>query len=207
VHLRDARRQLFDAAERVLLRAGPYALTSRAVTAEAGCAKGVLHRHFTDFDTFLAELVQDRTARIEDLAAELRAAAGTGSVEATLARALTAIFSPVAVAVVGLVTARDGLRARLRRTTPTGVPMLAEATAALGSYLGAERERGRLAADTDVDALALALIGSGHLLFAGRDGAPPEAGEVEPVVRSVVAGALAGPQSRSSSSARSRSGG
>lgn len=206
MHLRDARRRLFDAAERVLLRAGPYALTSRAVTTEAGCAKGVLHRHLADFDTFLAELVHDRTARIEDLA-QLRAAAGTGSVEATLARALTAVFTPVAVAVVGLVTARDGLRARLRRTTPTGVPMLAEATAALAGCLRAERERGRLAADADVDALALALIGSGYLLFAGRDGAPPEAGEVERVVRSVVAGALAGRQSRSSSSARSRSGG
>jgi AcrR family transcriptional regulator len=40
VHLRDARQQLFDAAERVLLRDGPDALTSRAVTDEAGCAKG-----------------------------------------------------------------------------------------------------------------------------------------------------------------------
>jgi AcrR family transcriptional regulator len=42
VALRDARQQLFDAAERILLRSGPNALTSRAVTAEAGCAKGVL---------------------------------------------------------------------------------------------------------------------------------------------------------------------
>nr|MDQ6938034.1 TetR family transcriptional regulator [Actinomycetota bacterium] len=50
VALRDAREQLFHAAERVLLRAGPNALTSRAVTTEAGVAKGVLHRHFADFD-------------------------------------------------------------------------------------------------------------------------------------------------------------
>jgi DNA-binding transcriptional regulator YbjK len=32
VHIRDAREQLFKAAERVLLRDGPSALTSRAVT-------------------------------------------------------------------------------------------------------------------------------------------------------------------------------
>ena len=57
VALRDAREQLFDAAERILLRDGPNALTSRAVTTEAGCAKGVLHRHFTDFDAFLTDLV------------------------------------------------------------------------------------------------------------------------------------------------------
>jgi hypothetical protein len=35
VALRDPREQLFDAAERVLLRDGPSALTSRAVTTEA----------------------------------------------------------------------------------------------------------------------------------------------------------------------------
>jgi len=72
VHLRDARRQLFDAAERVLLRAGPSGLTSRAVTDEAGCAKGVLHRHFTDFDAFLAELVLDRAEQLEAQAGALR---------------------------------------------------------------------------------------------------------------------------------------
>ena len=52
--------QLFDAAERVLL--GTRALTSRAVTEEAAVAKGVLHRHFADFDAFLFELVVDRIA-------------------------------------------------------------------------------------------------------------------------------------------------
>src|SRR6201993_3903756 len=79
VAIRDPRGQLFEAAERVLLRDGPEALTSRAVTAEAGVAKGVLHRHFADFDAFLAELALDRTARIDRMAAGLRAAAGTGS--------------------------------------------------------------------------------------------------------------------------------
>src|SRR6201985_2927506 len=64
VGIRDPRGQLFDAAERVLLRDGPAALTSRAVTAEAGVAKGVLHRHFADFDAFLTDLALDRAARI-----------------------------------------------------------------------------------------------------------------------------------------------
>src|SRR5436190_4080751 len=89
VAIRDARKQLFDAAERVLLRAGPNALTSRAVTTEAGCAKGVLHRHFADFDAFLAELVLDRIRRIEHRAAELREAAGTGTVAGNLTGVLT----------------------------------------------------------------------------------------------------------------------
>src|SRR4051812_3176914 len=78
--LRDVRRQLFDAAERVLLREGPSALTSRAVTVEAGCAKGVLHRHFDDFDAFLAEFVMDRAQRLDPQAVALRESAGRGTI-------------------------------------------------------------------------------------------------------------------------------
>ena len=77
------REQLFDAAERVLLRDGPSALTSRAVTTEAGVAKGVLHRHFADFDAFLAELVLDRVARIAGQAAALRDPPGRAPSPAT----------------------------------------------------------------------------------------------------------------------------
>jgi AcrR family transcriptional regulator len=187
VAIRDVREQLFAAAERVLLRDGPNALTSRAVTTEAGCAKGVLHRHFADFDAFLAELVLDRIGRIDGQAAALRDSAGTGTVAGNLAGALTDLFGSVAVAIVGLITFRDELRARLRQTTRPGVPMLSEAVAMIASYLTAEREMGRIAADADVDTLALALIGTGHLLFAGREGVPPEAGEVDKVVSTVIA--------------------
>ncbi|MFI0714434.1 TetR/AcrR family transcriptional regulator [Streptomyces inhibens] len=188
VAIRDAREQLFDAAERVLLRDGPSALTSRAVTTEAGCAKGVLHRHFADFDAFLAELVLDRIRRIDSQAAALRNAAGTDTVADNLTCALTDLFGAVAVAIVGLVTSRDDLRARLRRTTPTGIPVLTEATAMIASYLTTERELGRIAADADVDTLAPTLIGTGHMLFADRKGTPPEAGAVRKVVTTVIAG-------------------
>ncbi|WP_433297538.1 TetR/AcrR family transcriptional regulator [Pseudonocardia sp. CA-142604] len=190
VAIHDARDQLFDAAERVLLRDGPNALTSRAVTTEAGCAKGVLHRHFADFDAFLAELVLNRMARIDGQAAALQASAGTGTVADNVARALTDLFGSVAVAIVGLIISRDDLRARLRRTTPTGIPLLTEATAMIASYLAAERELGRIAAAADVDTLAPTLIGAGHLLFADRKGTPPEAGAVDKVVTSVIAGVV-----------------
>jgi len=190
VAMRDAREQLFDAAERVLLRDGPNALTSRAVTTEAGCAKGVLHRHFADFDAFLAELVLARLARIGAQSAALRSAAGSGTVVGNLTGALTGLFESVAVAVVGLVISRDGLRARLREAGLTGIPLLAQGAAMIADYLGAERDRGRIAAEADVDTLALTLIGTGHLLFAGSEGAPPQDGAVRTVVAAVVAGAV-----------------
>jgi AcrR family transcriptional regulator len=188
VAIRDARGQLFDAAERVLLRDGPQALTSRAVTTEAGCAKGVLHRHFADFDAFLAELIADRIARLDAQAAALRESAGTGTVTGNLTDALTSLFGSVAVAIISLITFRDDLRARLRQTTPRGVPLLNEAVAMLAAYLSAERDRGRIASGADVDTLAPTLLGASHLLFADRKGTPPDQGAVRKVVATVIAG-------------------
>jgi AcrR family transcriptional regulator len=163
--MRDARGQLFDAAERVLLRSGPGALTSRAVTEEAGCAKGVLHRHFTDFDDFLYELITDRMARFHPRAAALLATAGTATVPENLAAFLSDLFNSVATAMVPLLTFRDGLRSRLRRDGHQGLPLLTEAGTAIEAYLTAERDLGRIPADTDPHLAALTLIGTGHLLW------------------------------------------
>jgi AcrR family transcriptional regulator len=190
VALRDVRAQLFDAAERVLLRAGPTALTSRAVTTEAGVAKGVLHRHFADFDAFLAALVEDRISRVGRQSAALREAAGTGTVAGNLTGALTDLFGSVALEIVSLLIFRDDLRARLRQTRPSGVPLATEATVMIAGYLSAERDLGRIAAGADVDTLAPTLIGAGHLLFVGREGTAPEPEAVRKLVMTVIAGVL-----------------
>lgn len=193
VHIHNVRGQLFEAAERILLWNGPDALTSRAVTEEANCAKGVLHRHFADFDAFLAELVLERVRGIEDRTAALRAAAGTGSVVDNLTGALQDLFGPVTVAAVALITFRDGLRSRLREAGLTGIPLAVQGTAMIAAYLTAERESGRLAGDADIDTLAPTLVGAGHLLFADRTSAPPQTAAVRAMVTTVVAGALRPP--------------
>jgi len=188
VAIRDPRGQLFGAAERILLRDGPGGLTSRAVTAEAGVAKGVLHRHFADFDAFLAELALDRVGRIGAQAAALRATAGSGTVAANLAAALPDLFSPVILALIRLVIIRDELRSRLRTATGSRIPLLSESTAMVADYLAAERDLGRVAADADVSTLAPTLIGAAHLLFTDADGTP-EPGAVAQVVAAVLAAA------------------
>jgi len=195
VALQDPRQQLFAAAERILLRDGPQALTSRAVTTEAGCAKGVLHRHFADFDDFLADLVRDRITRLDGQSAALRAAAGTGTVAGHLTGVLTDLFGSVALAIVALITFRDDLRSRLRTTTPTGVPLLSEAAAMLAGYLAAEQALGRLAAEADVATLAPPLLGAGHLLFAGGGPSPPAPDAVHRMVTTVLASARPDPPS------------
>jgi AcrR family transcriptional regulator len=187
VAIRDPRGQLFDAAERVLLRDGASALTSRSVTAEAGVAKGVLHRHFADFDAFLAELTLDRIAQVAALAAALRDAAGTGTVAGNLAAALTEVLTPAVLALIRLVIARDELRARLRAATGSRIPLVSESTALVAGYLAAERGLGRIAPGADIGALAPMLIGAAHLLFADADGPPPDAAAVTRVVTTVLA--------------------
>ena len=191
VAIRDPRGQLFAAAERVLLRAGPSGLTSRAVTAEAGVAKGVLHRHFADFDAFLAELALGSVTRIGARAAALRAMAGTGTVAGNLAAALPDLFSPAILALIRLVIARDELRARLRTATGSRIPLLSESTAMVAGYFAAERDLGRVAADADIGTLAPTLTGAAHLLFADADGAGPDPAAVTAVVTAVLAGAEA----------------
>ncbi|MFI6079280.1 TetR/AcrR family transcriptional regulator [Actinoplanes sp. NPDC051343] len=188
IALRDVRAQLFDAAERVLLLHGPSALTSRAVTTEAGVAKGVLHRHFTDFDDFLAALISDRSKRVSAQAEELLAAAGTGTVVDNLTTVLTSLFTSVAVGIMSLIIFRDELRARLKAAHPSGIPLLSTAGEMISSYLVAERTLGRLSPSADIDALGLALIGSGHLLFAARSEDP--SGSVSRVVAGILAGSL-----------------
>jgi len=190
VSIRDVREHLFDAAERVLLRDGPNALTSRALTTEAGVAKGVLHRHFADFDAFLAELVLDRVQQMDARAAALRDNVGKGTVADNLTDALTALYESVAVAVVALVTFRDELRDRLRDTWPAGVPVLTEAASMLGDYLRAERDLGRLTTRADVDTIGFTLIGAGHLLFADRKGGSPGRDAVHRMVTSVLGDAV-----------------
>lgn len=193
VHLQDARQQLFDAAERVLLRAGPGALTSRAVTDEAGCAKGVLHRRFAGFDAFLAELVLDRAARLDAQAAVLRASAGTGTVAGNLTAALTALFGPVPAAIIPLITFRDELRARLRAARPGGgIAVLAEATRAVSGYLVKEQALGRIDPRADLGALTLSLVGGSHLLHADRDPGPPSEEAVGAFVAAVVSNVVRG---------------
>jgi AcrR family transcriptional regulator len=190
--LQDPRQQLFAAAERVLLRDGAPGLTGRSVTAEAGVAKGVLHRHFADFDAFLVDLVLDRIGRLDDQTAALGERVGAGTVTANLTDALVGVLDSVALSMVALITARDELRARLRRDLPAGVPVLTEAAILIGAYLGAEQDRGRISPAADVETLAAMLIGTGHLLFAGQDREPVDRAAVRRVVETALAGVLVG---------------
>lgn len=116
VAIPDLREHLFEAAQRVLAQEGPSGLTSRAITREAGVAKGVLHNHFTDLDGFLAEFMMERFRLIAEQASKLRARAGQGTVVGNLTEAVLSVFGGHAAELVGLATARPELMHRLRHS-------------------------------------------------------------------------------------------
>ena len=60
----------------------------------------------------------------------------------------------------------------------------------IAGYLTAERDLGRIAPDRDPDLLAFTLIGTAHLLYAGKEGDRPADGAVEEIVTTIVGDAV-----------------
>ncbi|MFF5404546.1 TetR/AcrR family transcriptional regulator [Streptomyces misionensis] len=185
----DVRERLFAAAERVVERAGPGALTSRSVTTEAGCAKGLLHAHFAGFDEFVAELCLDRFARTAARARALPGLAGQGTVAGNLDSVVLALFDSGGPALSGLAMARPAAMARVRAALEGGAPGFAAIQEAVAGYLTAEQGLGRVARSVDPGTAALAIVGTAHhLLMTGWPGAP----DPRPAMRRLVSALVAG---------------
>jgi len=161
----DVRERLFAAAERVLVREGPGGLSNRAVTAEAGCAKGVLYSHFADLDEFVAELVLDRFRAAAEDAAGLPAQAGRGTVADNLTATALALLDSNGPAVASLALTRAGASARIHAAMTAGAPGMPDVERSLAAYLEAEQRLGRVDPEADTAALALTVVGTVHHLL------------------------------------------
>ncbi len=178
--------QMFAAAERIMARDGVAGLTSRAITDEAGCAKGVLHNHFDGLDGFLAEFAVDRVHRTEDAVSGLPAQAGHRTVSDNLVAAALTVFGSGATQIAALITARPALAARvLTALGPDGQPF-GEIQAAFTSYLRTEQELDRLPATIDADTVAFTLIGAVHHLFFTASGSEPDPDRVRGIVTTLL---------------------
>ncbi|WP_326686869.1 MULTISPECIES: TetR/AcrR family transcriptional regulator [unclassified Streptomyces] len=161
----DVRERLFAAAERVVERDGPGALTSRAVTTEAGCAKGLLHAHFAGLDEFVAELCLDRFARTAVKARALSGLAGQGTVARNLDAVVLALFDSGGPAVSGLAMTRPAATLRIREALEGGAPGFTAIQEAVTDYLKVEQRLGRIAETADPHTAALAVVGTAHHLL------------------------------------------
>ncbi|MEN8652207.1 TetR/AcrR family transcriptional regulator [Streptomyces sp. 21So2-11] len=164
-HLRE---RLFAAAERVVARDGAAALTSRAITVEADCAKGVLHTHFAGLDEFVAELLMDRFARSARQAQALEARVGEGTVADNLQDVVLALLEALPPAVVGLAMTRPAAALHTREGFQSGAPAFDAIQHAFTAYLQAEQRGGRLPAGADAATIALAVVGTTHHLLMTR---------------------------------------
>src|SRR5215831_12543137 len=186
VAIPEPREQLFAATDRLLERAGPAGLTSRAITEEAGVAKGVLHNHFADLDGFLLAYAVDRIRALAARAEQLEALAGQQTATANLTEAAMTLFGTTALTVSRLTLARPSLLGRIIDAFASGSDQLGPVEAAIASYLDAEQKLGCVNASLDTNTLALALVGSVHHLFFTRPGQPLERAAVERIVAALL---------------------
>ncbi|MEU5959055.1 TetR/AcrR family transcriptional regulator [Streptomyces sp. NPDC047525] len=161
----DVRERLFAAAERVVERDGPGALTSRSVTTEAGCAKGLLHAHFAGFDEFVAEFCLDRFARTAAKAQALSGLAGQRTVAGNLEDVALALFASGGPAISGLAMTRPAAALRIREALEGGAPGFTAIQEAITGYLKDEQGLGRVAETIDPCTVALAIVGTAHHLL------------------------------------------
>lgn len=188
VAIPEVREQLFAAADRVLAREGPAGLTTRAVTAEAGVANGVMHRHFRDLEEFLASFVASRLGVIGDGAAMLPGRAGDGTVTGNLTEAAVAIFGTSAQALMSLVAAKPELGQALEHAAG-GAGGLGDIEQHFAAYLDAEKRLGRIGGGADTETLAFTLLGTvHHLILTRRSNAPGLREQVSRIVAALVAG-------------------
>jgi AcrR family transcriptional regulator len=158
---------LFAATQRLLDRDGPMALSSRNITEEAGVAKGVLHNHFVDLDAFLAQFVIAAFHAAHQLADRLPAKAGQGTVRENLAQTATALLDSHVAAAHGLLLSRPSLTKRFGNHDGHHKPGLLNLERSFTRYLDAEKKLGRVSADADAEAIALALVATVHRLVIG----------------------------------------
>jgi AcrR family transcriptional regulator len=193
VAIPEVREQLFAAADRVLARSGPAALTTRAITKDAGVANGILHRHFRGLDAFLAEFAADRLAAIAGSAASLPGRAGTGSITDNLTDATLALFGPGALALVNLVATRPELAAAMEHAGAAAGGGLGDVERHFTAYLDAEKQLGRVGAGADTATLAFTLLGAvHHLIITNPGGLPDLPQRIRRIVTALTSGTGAG---------------
>lgn len=184
--LRD---HLIATAEQIVAADGTAGLTVRAIARRAGVADGVLYNHFADKEELLAVALRAHVRTVERGLGDLPAA-GESKVEQNLRSYLTyglALHRAVLPAFVGLL-AQPAVLSRFAEADEHGQDWRDRLT----SYLHAERDLGRLAADAEIDAAAAMLVGICHetVLSALVPHTTPD--RADPSVESVVAAVLKG---------------
>ncbi|TDB79069.1 TetR/AcrR family transcriptional regulator [Micromonospora sp. KC721] len=188
VAIAEPRQQLFAALERLIAGEGPGRLTSRAVTREAGVATGLLYAHFSTFDGFLVGYAVDRAFQISSRATNLSERAGSGTVAGNLSDAALASPLGMLLAVTRLMACRPELATEVEAVLGDGAAGLRAVERATADYLTAEQQLGRVPVDTDVEALALAVVGVLHHVALTGETQPAAQSRIRRTMAALTAG-------------------
>jgi AcrR family transcriptional regulator len=147
-HKEQARRQLIDAALRVVQRDGPEATTTRSILAEAGVSAGMLYSYFPSKEALFEAVVGQA---VDEVVTLLRASGGPDATEGTVLIGLTRalLTAPDSAALAwfrGRMSADPDVQAALgqvnRHLVASFAPLVARA-----------QDNGELRHDVDTEAL------------------------------------------------------
>ncbi|SCG64924.1 TetR/AcrR family transcriptional regulator [Micromonospora halophytica] len=189
------REHLIAAAGRLVARRGTVGLTVRDIAREAQVADGVLYNHFADKEELLAYAVHAHLRAAEAALEGEPPRPGEGTVAANLRAYLTralALHAAILPAMTGVFT-QPGLLARLAELPDPlagGHGLRAELT----GYLRGEQDRGRVAPDAAVGAVAALVVGVchdlvlHHLLDPAAPASASAPGMIDDLVRTLLHG-------------------
>jgi AcrR family transcriptional regulator len=166
------RGSLLEHAQRLIRRAGPQALTMRALAAEAGCAVGLPYKVFANREELVAALVHLELRALTTALQGWATEAGSRTVGENLGRYAAILLERDAPALVLAEEIGDEeLNATVSaQAAQTG--LIASFATTVADYLAAEQRLGRVAADVDVEAYGFLITGAVHNLVASPPGYP-----------------------------------
>ncbi len=166
------RASLVEHTRRIVARAGPSALTMRALAAEAGCAVGLPYKVFADRQELVAEICHAEFERLGSADHELARRAGTATVGANIAWYAELLLASPAVALADEVFADEALaKVVVARVHETGIGP-GDFETVFARYLRAEKRVGRVDGNVDENAFGFLLAGAVHNLIVSGDAWP-----------------------------------
>jgi AcrR family transcriptional regulator len=140
----NTRKQILDAAQRLIEKGGFSRLTTREIAQEAGCAEGTIFKHFKRKDDLSLAVVLENAPKFKDSIAQKRA--GKGTVQKNLEDiALAALrFSEKLIPLAAALFADTNLLARQRQALSESRKGPKEAFDLIAAYISEEQQLGRI---------------------------------------------------------------
>lgn len=158
----ETREHILDSAADVLRRSGLAQARTKEIARVAGYSEATLYKHFEDKTDLLLAVMRHRFPPFVDVLAELPTRVGRGEVRETLVEVMAkavAFFRHGSPLLGSLFADPELLRRHREELSRRGAGPL-NVNRAFADYLRAERDLGRVRADTDPEAVASLLVGA-----------------------------------------------